>query len=56
MYDLIAYQEYIQPLRDEIVAVVKEDGSLKKTSLTKLKLLDSFMKETQRLNPVSIGK
>ncbi|KAF4201487.1 hypothetical protein CNMCM8927_001473 [Aspergillus lentulus] len=55
MYDLIAYQEYIQPLRDEIVAVVKEDGYLKKTSLTKLKLMDSFMKETQRLNPVSIA-
>ncbi|KAH1310579.1 hypothetical protein KXX24_004845 [Aspergillus fumigatus] len=54
MYDLIAYQEYIQPLRDEIVAVVKEEGCLKKTSLTKLKLMDSFIKETQRLNPVSI--
>lgn len=56
MYDLIAYQEYIQPLRDEIVAVVKEEGCLKKTSLTKLKLMDSFIKETQRLNPVSISK
>ncbi|RHZ56963.1 hypothetical protein CDV55_102522 [Aspergillus turcosus] len=55
MYDLIAYQEYIQPLRDEIIAVVEEDGCLKKTSLTKLKLMDSFMKESQRMNPVSIA-
>ncbi|KAF7182960.1 hypothetical protein CNMCM7691_002704 [Aspergillus felis] len=55
MYDLIAYQEYIQPLRDEIIAVVEEDGCLKKTSLTKLKLMDSVMKETQRMNPVSIA-
>ncbi|KAJ5987871.1 hypothetical protein N7481_003081 [Penicillium waksmanii] len=54
MYDLAAYPEYIQPLRDEIRAVVAEDGCLKKSSLLKLKLMDSVMKETQRLQPVSM--
>lgn len=55
MYDLTAYPEYIQPLRDEIKAVLEEDGGLKKTSLTKMKLLDSVMKESQRVNPTGMG-
>ncbi|KAJ5662701.1 hypothetical protein N7462_011627 [Penicillium macrosclerotiorum] len=54
IYDLAAYPEYIQPLRDEIRTVIAEDGVLKKTSLLKLKLMDSVMKESQRINPVSI--
>ncbi|PKY03130.1 cytochrome P450 [Aspergillus campestris IBT 28561] len=54
MYDLTAYPEFIQPLRDEIRQIVKEDGVLKKTSLTKMKLMDSVMKESQRVNPTSI--
>ncbi|KAI2697753.1 hypothetical protein CBS147332_8736 [Penicillium roqueforti] len=54
MYDLAAYPEYIQPLRDEILAVAAEDGVLKKTSLLKLKLMDSVMKESQRTNPLSL--
>lgn len=56
MYDLAAYPEYIQPLRDEIKAVLAEDGELKKSSLLKLKLMDSVMKESQRVRPVSMGK
>lgn len=55
VYDLAAYPEYIEPLREEIKAVLAEDGSLKKTSLLKLKLMDSVIKESQRINPVSIG-
>ncbi|OKP11796.1 Fumitremorgin C monooxygenase [Penicillium subrubescens] len=54
VYDLAAYPEYVEPLREEIKAVLIEDGSLKKTSLLKLKLLDSVIKESQRINPVSI--
>lgn len=56
MYDLTAYPEYIQPLRDEIKAVLEEDGGLKKSSLTKMKLLDSVMKESQRVNPTGMGR
>ncbi|CAG7973909.1 unnamed protein product [Penicillium salamii] len=54
VYDLAAYPEYIQPLRDEICAVAAEDGELKKTSLLKLKLMDSIMRESQRTNPMSL--
>ncbi|KAJ5564247.1 hypothetical protein N7513_000489 [Penicillium frequentans] len=54
MYDLAAYPEYFQPLRDEITAVIAEDGELKKTSLLKLKLMDSVMKESQRTHPISM--
>ena len=56
MYDLAAHPEYIQPLRDEIRTVTAEDGILKKTSLLKFKLMDSVMKESQRVNPVSMSK
>lgn len=56
LYDLAAYPEYIQPLRDEISAVAAEDGVLQKTSLLKLKLMDSVMKESQRTHPLSLGK
>ncbi|KAH7021846.1 P450 monooxygenase [Ilyonectria destructans] len=50
MYDIIANPEYIDLLREEIVSVLKKDGGWKKTSLYKMKLMDSCMKESQRLN------
>lgn len=56
MYDLAAYPQYFQPLRDEIAAVIAEDGELKKTSLLKMKLMDSVMKESQRTHPISMSK
>ncbi|KAH7049327.1 cytochrome P450, partial [Macrophomina phaseolina] len=37
--------------RKEIIEVLQADGGWKKTSLYKLKLLDSCMKESQRLHP-----
>lgn len=56
MYDLAAHPDLIQPLRAEICTVAAEDGVLKKTSLLKLKLMDSVMKESQRTHPVSMSK
>ncbi|KAK1855637.1 cytochrome p450 [Colletotrichum chrysophilum] len=50
MYDLISNAEYIPLLREEIIRVYNEDGGWEKTSLYKLKLMDSSMKESQRLN------
>lgn len=50
MYDLIANPEYIELLLEEVVRVLGEDGGWKKTSLYKMKLMDSYMKESQRLN------
>jgi len=50
MYCLLQNPEYIQPLRDEIVSVVSGNG-LRHECLYKLKLMDSVVKEAQRLKP-----
>jgi cytochrome P450 len=57
LYDLAAHPQYVQELRDEIKEVLTEDGNWmqwKKASFYKLKKLDSFMRESQRLNPPSL--
>jgi cytochrome P450 len=51
IYDLCAYPQYAPALRDEIVSVLREDGGWGKTTLNKLRKMDSFIKESQRLNP-----
>ncbi len=55
IYDLAArWGEYGPELRAEVEGVLAEtNGEWKKTSLTKLSKMDSFMKESQRLNPPS---
>ncbi|KAL8668637.1 MAG: hypothetical protein Q9168_006743 [Polycauliona sp. 1 TL-2023] len=55
IYDLAArWDEYGPELRAEVEEVLAEtDGQWKKTTLTKLSKMDSFMKESQRLNPPS---
>lgn len=55
LYDICAYPEYIEPLREEMLRVIGDQG-WKKTSLQEMKLLDSFLKESQRLSPASLGK
>ncbi|KAI0477527.1 putative cytochrome P450 [Xylariaceae sp. FL0804] len=56
LYDLAARPEYIQPLREEILEVTRgSNGVLRKQHLTQMKKLDSFMKESQRLNPPSVA-
>ncbi|RDL34360.1 uncharacterized protein BP5553_07488 [Venustampulla echinocandica] len=60
IFDLVSRPEYLGPLRDEINQVLEEDGydlngdgsmKLKKSSIPKLRKLDSFLKESQRLSP-----
>jgi hypothetical protein len=53
-YDLCAHPEYFEPLREEIADVLREEGGWQKTTLTKLQRLDSFLKESQRMNPASL--
>ncbi|KAL3417887.1 hypothetical protein PVAG01_10897 [Phlyctema vagabunda] len=54
IYDLCAHPEYIEDLREELASVLAADGNkLVKTSMTKLRKMDSFMKESQRLSPPS---
>ncbi|KAL1639495.1 hypothetical protein SLS58_007927 [Diplodia intermedia] len=50
MFDLVADKGCVDQLRREIVEVLGEDQGWKKTSLYKMKLLDSCMKESQRIN------
>ncbi|KAL0934388.1 cytochrome p450 monooxygenase [Colletotrichum truncatum] len=53
MYDILQNPDLIQPLREEAIRVIGEEG-WKKTSLHNLKLMDSVLKESQRLKPVQI--
>ncbi|EKM83206.1 hypothetical protein AGABI1DRAFT_35198, partial [Agaricus bisporus var. burnettii JB137-S8] len=52
LYDLVIHPEYTEELREEIASVVGEDGWTK-TALQKMRKLDSFLKESHRLNTVS---
>lgn len=56
LYDLCAYPEYISLLREEIEMVLAEDGKWTKESYTKLRKLDSFMKESQRMNAAGLSE
>ena len=47
LYDLANHSEYIQPLREEIEAVVQEEGWTK-AAMGKLRKLNSFAKESMR--------
>ena len=55
IYDLAArWDRYGPELRTEVEDVLATSGGVwKKTTLTKLSKMDSFMKESQRLNPPS---
>lgn len=55
LFDLCAHPEYIEPLREEVKSVLeKEGGVYTKQTLTHFYKLDSFMRESQRLNPPSL--
>lgn len=57
LYDLAAYQEHVAPLREELQTVLSEDGGkFRKSTMPKLRKLDSFMKESQRVNPPGLSK
>jgi len=51
--DLCQHPEYVDSLREEITEVL-EDGKWEKTTLNKMRKLDSFIKESQRLSPPSL--
>ncbi|OMP86157.1 Ent-kaurene oxidase [Diplodia seriata] len=52
LYDLAENPEWIGRVREEVVAVLREDGGWGKNTLGKMRLLDSCMKESQRLHTV----
>lgn len=55
MQNIMLHPELVKDLRKEIVQVVGAEG-WKKSSLYNLKLVDSVVKESQRLRPAAMGK
>ncbi|KAK6591610.1 cytochrome p450, partial [Botrytis cinerea] len=54
MLDLAARPKYIEALREEIAANLPENTQITKQILTKLRKMDSFLKESQRMNPLNL--
>lgn len=52
---LCEHPELIQPLRDEVISVFESSG-LHHNSLLKLTLMESVMKESQRLEPATLSR
>ncbi|KAF3188786.1 hypothetical protein TWF225_003172 [Orbilia oligospora] len=52
LYDLAANPEYIDPLRDEIIATMDQHGGYTKEALNNMLKLDSCLRESQRWNCV----
>lgn len=50
LFDILAHRECADDLKNQIKEVKAEDGKLMNQTLAKLKKLDCFMKESQRLN------
>jgi hypothetical protein len=55
LFDLAQHPELIEPLRKETISVLSKDG-WKGVSQHSLQLLDSVVKETQRLKPIGISR
>ena len=45
----------MEPLREEVESIIAEEG-WSKASIGKMRKLDSFLKESQRLNGVGCGE
>ena len=54
LYRLLFNLEYIEPLRQEAEAIIAEEGWTK-AGIDKMRKLDSFLRETQRIDGFGIG-
>lgn len=52
LVDVCQHPELFQPLREEIVRELKDEGWTR-TTLHRMRLMDSFLKESQRMHPAS---
>ena len=50
LFDLCAYPDFIDPLREEITLCMERAGGLTMAAINKMWKLDSFLKESQRIN------
>ena len=55
IYDMCAMPEIIEPLREELKIALEQEGSLTKAALNMMPKMDSFMKESQRFNPLLLS-
>ena len=56
VYSLCAMPEYVESLRQEITRVLEEEVGPSKKALLKMSKLDSFMRESQRFNPLLLNR
>lgn len=57
IYDLVAHPEYIDELRDEVLHVPRnDDGTYNRESISAMRKLDSFIKESQRLSAPDLSE
>ena len=54
LYRLLANPEYIGPLREEVDAVITEEGWTK-AGMDKMHKIDSFLRESQRIDGFTLG-
>ncbi|KIK94711.1 hypothetical protein PAXRUDRAFT_429265 [Paxillus rubicundulus Ve08.2h10] len=54
LYNLAANPQYMQPLREEVESIVEKYG-WSKGALAKMRRVDSFLKETQRMEGIGCG-
>lgn len=52
VYDLCAYPQFVETLREEAQSVLAKHRSWTRAALNELVKLDSFLKESQRFNPL----
>jgi hypothetical protein len=53
LYRLLANPEYLEPLREEVDTVIREEGWTK-AGVDKMHKIDSFLKETQRVDGLAL--
>lgn len=56
LYDLCEHPEFIDTLREEAERVTGLDGMIDKVGFVGLEKMDSFMKESQRFNPLLLSE
>tara|TARA_R110002003_G_scaffold1993_7_gene23832 strand:- start:2399 stop:3178 length:780 start_codon:yes stop_codon:yes gene_type:complete len=55
-YNILANPEYVDLLRAEIVSVLNEGAGWSKQTMSRLRLMDSVMRESNRLHPSTLSR
>jgi len=55
VYNILSNPEYIDLLREEIIAALKEGNGWTKETMNRLRLMDSVMRESNRMHPATLN-